>query len=280
MNRTRDAIDAQARGRRRLFKHKLAADYGAFEAIWKSITVARMEDFMLKRGKGRRRVFDCINAAVTRHGARLEALRLDKQPVALWAILKPRIAVALDADHPRDDQDCVCVNYFAAGWRPDSPGGCVSEGLWSAEVTDHALGRCLQRTPGVDLTEAIFAVHHAMLNVDARDLPQSPERAIPFRLRVGPATWMCEIRIGYDISSNGYGAHIVVRNYLEFDQLSPRQETEPMIEPRPQANAFRLGDGWLMPHPFRRLRRDGALMFTDGPIGPPPLIALIGGPRQ
>jgi hypothetical protein len=275
----RDSIDAQARGRRRFYKHKLAADYSAFDAIWKSITTTQVGDFMLKSAKGRRRVFDRINAAVTRCGARLEALRLDgRRPLALWAILKPRGAVSVDPEEPRDGQSCVCVNYFAAGWRPDTPGGCVSEGLWSFEMTDHALGRCLQRTPGVDLTAAIFAAHHAVLNVDSRDLPQ--EAAIPFRLRVGPATWMCEIRVGYDISSNDREVRIVVRNYLEFDQLSPRQESELMIEPRPQANGFRLGDAWLMPCPFRRLRCDGALMLTDVSIEPPPLIALAGGARQ
>src|SRR5215467_200773 len=101
MNHTRNPIDAQARGRRRVYKQKLAADYAAFDAIWKSLAAStQISDFMYKSGKGRRRIFDRINAAVTRCGGRLEALRLDgKHPLALWAILRPGATVTLDPDH-------------------------------------------------------------------------------------------------------------------------------------------------------------------------------------
>jgi len=160
MNQIRDPIDAQARGRRRVYKQKLAADYAVFDATWRSLNRSQVEDFMLKNGKGRRRIFDRINAAVTRCGGRLEALRRDgKPPLALWAILKPRDAVSVDPDHKRDDQDCVAVNCFAVGWQPEHPDGLIDEGLWTLEITDHALGRCLQRTPGIDLTAAIFELH-------------------------------------------------------------------------------------------------------------------------
>jgi hypothetical protein len=74
MNQIRDPIDAQARGRRRVYKQKLAADYAVFDATWRSFNRSQVEDFMLKNGKGRRRIFDRINAAVTRCGGRLEAL--------------------------------------------------------------------------------------------------------------------------------------------------------------------------------------------------------------
>src|SRR5215831_13308827 len=57
---TRDPIDAQARGRLRLYKRKLAADYAAFDAVYKSITSTRVGDFMNKGDKGRRRIFDRI----------------------------------------------------------------------------------------------------------------------------------------------------------------------------------------------------------------------------
>jgi hypothetical protein len=84
---------------------------------------------------------------------------------------------------------------------------------------------------------------------------------------------MCEICIGYDVSLNGRAIHIVVRNYLEFDQLSPRQEAE-MIAPRPQAEGFRMGDGWLMPALFRRLEYTGSRISSRIVKEPPPLIAL------
>jgi hypothetical protein len=71
MNRTPDPIEAQARGRRRLYKQKLAANYAAFDAFLKPITYRHIEDFMLKSGKGRRRIFGRINVAVTSHSGQL-----------------------------------------------------------------------------------------------------------------------------------------------------------------------------------------------------------------
>jgi hypothetical protein len=53
-----------------------------------------------------------------------------------------------------------------------------------------------------------------------------------------------------------------------------------MIAPRPQADGFRLGEGWLMPALFRRLRYDGRVVSSNVSREPPPLIALTGGARQ
>jgi hypothetical protein len=96
-------ISAEARGKLRRWRQQLAADYREIERVYQAIpSTTTLADFMRKRGLGRRRAFDRINTALCRHGARLMALRLEgKQPVAVWAVLKPDIAVRAPHRRPR-----------------------------------------------------------------------------------------------------------------------------------------------------------------------------------
>src|SRR5262249_42317368 len=53
------------------------------------------------------------------------------------------------------------VNYVLAGIGPD---GCeLSEGPWTVELPDHALGRALQRVPDQDMDALVLAAHRAVL---------------------------------------------------------------------------------------------------------------------
>ena len=51
------------------------------------------------------------------------------------------MATKVDPSHLRDAQDAVTVNYILAGWLPDHGDGLVPEGLWTLEITEHALAR-------------------------------------------------------------------------------------------------------------------------------------------
>lgn len=273
-------IDAEARGKLRQWRRLLATNYAAIDSIIRSIKQPVVEDFMFKSGKGRRRVFDRLNAQLCRHGAQLQALRLDgKQPLALWAVLKPRRAVTVNALEQRDEQPCVCLNYLLIGATPIEPAGCMQEGLWSLELTEHALGRWLQRSNNDNLDAAIFAAHHAALNVDMREWLADPERTT-FALRQGADVWKGDIRIGADVSFGGmFTMHLVVRTYLAFDQLSPDQEFG-LIVPRPLARDSRLGEGWLQPPPFCYIEVDGDRATGTYWPDAPPLLALTPGQKS
>jgi hypothetical protein len=56
-----------------------------------------------------------------------------------------RMATKVDPSHLRDAQDAVTVNYILAGWLPDHGDGLVPEGLWTLEITEHALARTIWR---------------------------------------------------------------------------------------------------------------------------------------
>jgi hypothetical protein len=192
-------------------------------------------------------VFARINAALSRHGAQLAAARLDgKKPVAIWAVLKPDSAVRPKAKHPRDDQDCVCVNFLVIGWIPEHPRGAVMEGL----------GRCLERSREGNLTEIIFATHRQLLNICDRQMRAR------FRLRVGEHVWVGEMHGGQD-ENHIFGLHVLIRTYFDFDMLSAQQEAG-AIMPSLKTGGYRLGDAWLLPIPFRRLDidDDGTVSIT------------------
>lgn len=239
----------------------METDYASIDKVYQSsINRSIIEDFMFKKGKGRHRVFDRVNKNLCRHGARLEVSRLDgKKPVALWSVLKCRDAVLAEPDHPRDEQDCVCVNYVFIGWSQETPKGGAGEGLWSMEFTWHSLGRYLERSSGSDLSKAILAAHDAVLKVDIREVKKKrmgPNQT-KFTLHVGNDIWKCEFRFGYEVSMDeGLHIHVVARTHLDFNQLNPDQEVG-LILPLTQVNGFSLGESWLTPAPFRDLERHG-----------------------
>lgn len=241
----RKPVDAEARGQLRVYLKKLEVDHAAFMKACEVVVRPTFRDFLRKKEKGRARVFKRINEAITRHGARLMHKRLTgNRPVALWAVLEPRTTLWVKPEHPRDEQDCVCLNFFYIGWIGDR--GVATEGLWTVEVTKHALGRYLQRSADRDPTEAIFAAHEALLK-----LPDSVLEKLQFKLRVGDHAWQCEPNFGRDPHEE-INVHITLRTYLEFDQLSPQQEAE-LVSSNMRTSGAPMAETWLLPIPLKRI---------------------------
>src|SRR5689334_9507613 len=85
-------IDQASRRKLREFKRKLAIDSAAIDA-WIAVQIIQpqtLRNFLLKKEKGRRRVFARLDAELRRLGARLQGMVLTgNRPRALWAILVP-----------------------------------------------------------------------------------------------------------------------------------------------------------------------------------------------
>jgi hypothetical protein len=146
----REPVSIKAKGRVRQLKKQLEADYATFDAVYRrwSADDGPLLDFVKKRGKGRQRAFDRLASQMLGIGARLEGARFEgKEPVALWAILKPRGAVLVKPEHPRNQQACITLNYFAVGALSSARSGRagVAEGLWSLQFQIHSLGRYFDR---------------------------------------------------------------------------------------------------------------------------------------
>src|SRR3954471_5720002 len=109
------AIDAETRGRLRLWK---AAQRRHYDAIGRNlfqskVTYRAVYDMCARSSRmGRQRAFERIRLQMAAAGATLEGVRLDgREPVVGWTVLKPRDAVAVDHPDPSKQQPCVTVNY-------------------------------------------------------------------------------------------------------------------------------------------------------------------------
>src|SRR4051812_21417469 len=80
-------------------------------------------------------------------GARAESVGLRGRPLAAWLYFRPRISVIIEdvPDEPGLGQNCITVNYLLAGELPEGGVG-HTDGLWTLEFSDHALGLFFERS--------------------------------------------------------------------------------------------------------------------------------------
>jgi hypothetical protein len=259
VNTTVAYSEAAARGRLREWKKQLARDYKVFDRAYSARSALRpLFDDLVNRGshKGRRRAFAKIAPALG-SGPVLEGLRLDGDaPLALWSILKPRDSVTVGAPPETGlAQGCVTVNYVLAGvlpqWEGDQVTGVmagITEGLWTLEVPDHALGRAMTRSgflPDAIIREA----HHNLLRLRASQLPPLPQ----FLVKAGPGGFVCELALGADQSAAfALSAHVRAATWISDDMVHPGQ----LLLLDDAMPGGRLQDWFLLPFPLRRFAAD------------------------
>jgi len=220
-------IDAETRGRLRRFKVTLSARYARLDRLLEQrVLVADASHLAMKNSLvGRQRAWKRLQRAIAPTGAILEGLRLHGNwPLAVWSILKPRDSIRIESDRPGDMQDCVVVNYLMCGRHPE--GDCQSDGNWTLEAQDHALGRLLQRDPKCDPALVLNAAHRATLRLKSSDvLPNAKVlRSDSFLVPAGNGAFVSQFRLGEDASLKGnFVAHIVARTWLEQDMLHDNQ---------------------------------------------------------
>jgi hypothetical protein len=149
MNYVPVPIDAETRGRRRLYKAKLSERYRRLDRAFHAPAISTDANaFSIRRNViGRNRAFTRLATAFGGAGAVLEGVRLTgRHPMAVWAVLKPRDSMITNADDdPSLSQDCVMVNYLVAGAIPPHASvghAALWEGAWTLEIQDHALAVC------------------------------------------------------------------------------------------------------------------------------------------
>lgn len=151
-------ISAEARGRRRLLRGRLAdaAERLLLEACSPRAR-ALAEAWVHKRGRGRERTLGHLRTLLAPM-AKLHAVEKD---CLVFRYLKPssRVVVSHDADDPGLGQDCVVVRALLV--RADA----IRTSHWFLEITDHALGRVLERSPLVDPVAVMLAAHDQALKI-------------------------------------------------------------------------------------------------------------------
>jgi hypothetical protein len=267
-------LSTEARRGLRLLKQKLKADYTAFDVSFE--TLARLDDVgaFLHRStvKGRLRALDRLKRKLK--PARFEGVTIDgRPPVALWSILKPRSAVNADPEHPRDAQDCVTYNYCMIG-SPLNPGKPIAEGCWSLEVTDHALGRMIERAPRADHAGLIREAHRRLKNSSAKALQAHSSAREQFLVPTSAGSCVCEMMTGTEISRPGQASILVkMRTFLSPDLDSDL----PIL--RIGRGEDRAGLNVLIPMPLRTSEKIDDRTYELSGVIPrePELLGLVSG---
>jgi hypothetical protein len=261
---TRSLISAAARGALRVWKQQAAARYAQYEAAYLSMRgdPALYEFVGRNSTKGRARAFNKLRRRIG-DAAVLQGLRLGgPNPIGVWVVIVPREAVRVDSTDPAFGQDCVVVNYVLAGMGPD---GCeLSEGLWTVELPDHALGRALQRAPDQDLDALVLAAHRAVLQARWRGAFTDPRHR--FLVPAGAGAFMCSMQFGLDPSAGASPSALVhAHTWLDRDQLRDDQEAEAAsFVVDGAADEKRLGNYLLLPRPLRQI--EARPIGTDGNV--------------
>jgi hypothetical protein len=161
--------------------------------------------------------------------------------------LHPRQSVVCPGEGvgPAYLQDCATVDFIAIGRTWDHQSDCVvrgrGKGLWSIEVSDHALGRALQRDPTADLGALLFEAHRAA---------QALRIGVPkdgFLIPAGRGSFRCSLRGGPDETTGKYCVWVSAHTWLHADQLADDQHFAP------SSATERLGDSLLRPLALRHL---------------------------
>jgi hypothetical protein len=271
--KNRTPIDAETRGKLRAWKRTMATRYATIDRAYQDQRILEtIGKFALSGSIGRSRAFHKLRKSFG--AAILEGVRLEKPVIAVWSILKPRVAVSVECyeDDPGAMQNCVCVNYVLAGDMPGDRGFC--DGLWTLEVGDHALGRVLQRSPAADLSATILQAHHALLRARLCDLlPNFADPTVAFYLPAGDGVFVCEVHRGKDLSLGcDHSIWIRARTWLHLDQLSDQQERAVLVVDGIPGD--RVGDDWFLPVPLKEIveEDDGRLSVAKWQYGLPEML--------
>lgn len=107
-------ISTEARGQLRRWKQAASRRWTTFNRAFKG-SAKDAQDLALRGSiDGRTRAFQKLRRRFA-GTAVLEGVRLDRNPVAVWWVLYPRIAVTVETEDPGLRQDCVVVNYALTG---------------------------------------------------------------------------------------------------------------------------------------------------------------------
>ena len=193
--------------------------------------------------------------------------RIERVMVAPPLVAEPRVRVwryLVGRDHPfvlsRDEpgrpssgRDVIEVRYLANGGL--ARGLRAGDGHWSFGVSDHAIGRIYQRSPGADPRRAVLAAHDALLSLTAGDVAVLLD-AGRWTIPAGSGAFLANVAMtaaagsgsGEPESAREIGVYVFANTYLDEEMLLPEQETQAALLRR---RAPRYLDGALCPAALR-----------------------------
>jgi hypothetical protein len=261
-------VNAETRGKLRVWKHRTEATSQRIDKAASRLADQQfglIEALVFKRGKGRDRAAHKIMTMLK--GAQLDAARLDgNRPLLVFSRIRMSKPLFVEPIDPGETQNCAVIDYLLVGAGPNETAG-ISDGLWTLQVTEHALQRALQRNRrDADLTEVLFDAHRNLLCVPRALVPDRDE----FFLPAGDGVFVCRMVLG-SLADHGLHQHAYARTWLHNDQLHDNQTPVSLTGPYPS-----LGDGCLLPMPLRKIDDSTYVITPVAPFMPELLHAGIG----
>jgi hypothetical protein len=253
--------DSEVRGRMREWKKELVRKCNIFEKVYENreeVLLPVIAAFARKGSmKGKDRAFRHLRKLLG-PGAILEGVRYFPEPLAVFSILKPRDSIIIDAPVETGPmQDCVAVNYILAGHLPSENHWKkigVSEGFWTLEVPDHAIGRAIHRTRELP-DKLIRECHLNLLRLPPRLVQPKADHfnnQVRFNVRAGAGGFVCTFRVGEEVSRREYMARVRADTWIAEENRDDQALLTGTGHP-----GNRLVDSWLTPAPLRRMTKDG-----------------------
>jgi hypothetical protein len=241
-------ISAEAKGQLRIWATKAERRSEAIRIAAESAAVAEdVYDWICRRGVRRHAARTRLNQRLSRLG--VQSIRREGDAL-LWRFVEWRDqSLYLDPVEGSELQGGALLRYLVCGGHGDA----LTSGLWALEVSQHTLGRALQRNRGVDLDALLINAHDNVLSLDAaivqrhRDAMQTGDPHPQFRVPASSGVLACEFVLGIDREGEE-SLHVRARNWLHLDQLSELQAAQ--IAPAGLPGG-RLGDLFLRPAPLR-----------------------------
>jgi hypothetical protein len=246
-------IDAESRGRRRVWKTMASARFSRMLKAFDSSEVARAaKDFVKLNGRHVAAGL-VLERAFAPPIAWLEARESGRRPVLMWGAISAQAESPFrstpERDLTADEQQGATACHYILTART----GFLLRGLWGTSVSDHALGRLCQRSPGVDIDAAIMGLNRAILSAPERMAPQMVQRAA-FAVPVlgGVGGFWCSAYVMRSVESGLNVLHVRARTWLDAGLIEAGQLEQAQLLLYAEDGDTRLASSLLHPLHLRR----------------------------
>jgi hypothetical protein len=244
-------VDAETRGKARAWLQAAKHRYATMERVCQSKEIVEAGQLLSDRaGYSRSRAWSIIRRALDNVDC-LESVHCDGwESFGLWTIIKPRgpvLANIIDELVPEEERGGITLNYLIIGQKANRM--TMAEGLWTAEITVHALHCVLQHevNPNIDLV--LYELQRSILSASTGRLGfyASEGMVVP----AGNGAFRCSC-IDRAINACTGKLSVIIRahSWIGQDELREGQQRRPSWLTG-AAGEPPLGTNWLLPDPMR-----------------------------
>jgi hypothetical protein len=244
-------IDSETRGKARAWLDVAKNRYATMERVCQSKEIAEAAQSLSDRtGSKQARAWSIIRLALENVGC-LESVHCDGwESFGLWTIIKPRgpvLANIIDELIPEEEQGGITLNYLLIGQKADSM--TMAEGLWTAEITIHALHSVLQHDVNANLDSVLYELQRSLLSASTGKLGScvSEGMVVP----AGNGAFLC-CCIDRAVNACTGKLSVIIRAHSWIGQDKLREEQQQRAGwLAAAAGESALGTNWLLPDPLR-----------------------------